>query len=151
MEEQDERKAQGPPQRSRLEDEVLEILYRVDQPASFTDHLRRKASRQRRERWSAIGDRFGGGRRAGALGAGSYLIGSFAVALLAVLLRDASALLATILAMASVALLVWPIVDRYRRPQPPEIKRWRGRDIDLNPPPAWLRALQDRFRRPPRR
>ncbi len=69
----------------------------------------------------------------------------------AVLVEDTSAILATLLALASVGFLLAPIVGRYRRPGRSDVKRWRGRDIDLSPPPpAWVGSLRDRFRKPPR-
>lgn len=140
-----------PPPRSRLEDEVLEILYRTDQPASFTDHVRRKAAQQRQRR---VNDATSSIR--GLLPAqwtsGSLLIAAFVVAFLAILVRDTSAVLATLLALASVILLIWPIIERFRRPDQSDIKRWRGQDMDFRPPPPpWVQSLQDRFRRPPRR
>ena len=135
--------------RSRLEDEVLEILHRTDKPASFGDHLRRKAARRRRQRLGSWGRSLSGFGRG--VGAGTLLIGCFALAFLAAMVRDTSALLANLLALASLLLLVWPIVDRYRRPDRGNVKTWRGRDLDLSPPPpAWIGSLRDRFRRPPK-
>ena len=132
-----------------MEDEVLEILYRTDQPASFTDHVRRKAANQRRTRGSAFsGQR---ARLSRQLGGGTMLLGALGAALLAVLVEDLSAVLATLLAIVSLALLLAPIFERYRRPGRSDVKQWRGRDVDLSsPPPAWVGALRDRFRKPPR-
>lgn len=136
------------PRRSRLEDEVREILVRADQPASFTDHVRRKAQQQRRERIA------GAGRvvpRIDTFGPGAFLIGCFVAAFLATLVRSSSPLLAQLLAVGSVALLamVWVRPGSSGRSR---IKQWRGRDIDLSPPPpAWMESLRDRFRRPPSR
>ncbi|MDP9369117.1 MAG: hypothetical protein M3Q03_12710 [Chloroflexota bacterium] len=148
MGESSQREGNEPPRRSRMEDEVLEILYRTDQPTSFADHVRRKTTRQRRSRLSTISRSF---RTTQQLGPGTMLLASIGAALLAVLVKDASAILATLLALASVSLLLAPIVGRYRRPGRSDVKRWRGRDIDLNPPPpAWVGSLRDRFRKPPR-
>ena len=136
--------------RSRLEDEVLEILYRAEQPTSLADHLRRKARRQRAERLATLGAALG--RLPRRAGSGTMLAAALGAALLGVLVRDTSALLATLLAVVSIGCLLWPIIDRVRRPQPPTVKRWRGRDIEPEPePPPWLRNLRDRFRKPPRR
>jgi len=141
----------APPRRTRLEDEVLEILTRTDQPASLGDHVRRKAAHQRRERLERARGMVTPARGGFQLDPTTALVGSFVAAFLALLIRDTSALLATLLAVASVGLLLWPIVDRFRRPQQTDLKRWRGRDVDMSqPPPAWVRSLQDRFRRPPK-
>lgn len=134
--------------RSRMEDEVLEILNRADGPASFSDHVRRKTARQRHDRLAGY-RRAAGGLLAG--GPGTMLLGSVAAAILALLVSDVSRLLATLLVVASVALLLLPLVGRWRRPDPTGPKQWRGRDIDLNaPPPPWVASLRERFRHPPR-
>ncbi len=140
---------QPPPRRSRLEDEVREILVRADQPASFTDHVRRKAQRQRREQLaqaSRIVPQFD------TLGPEAFLIGCFVAAFLATLVRSSSPLLAQLLAIVSVALLAMVWVRRHGGSGGSRIKQWRGRDIDLSPPPpAWVESIRDRFRRPPSR
>jgi hypothetical protein len=142
--------------RTRLEDEVLEILQRTDTPVSMSEHVRRKVAQERRERaqrWRnealSLPSR---------LGAFSGIFGFAILGFLAFLVRDASPLLATILAVLSVIVLFLPVVDRYRNgPQSSSSKRWRGRDMDFSsrPPgssgqPAWFEHLRDRFRRPPR-
>lgn len=140
-----------PPRRSRLEDEVLEILHRTDQPASFGDHVRRKSARQRRDRLDRARGAVTPTGGVFPLDPTTSLVGCLIAAFLALLFRDISALLSTLLAIVSIGLLLWPIVDRFRRPQQADIKRWRGRDVDLSPPPPpWVRSLQNRFRRPPR-
>ena len=137
-----------PHRRSRMEDEVLEILYRTDQPTSFADHVRRKTTRSRRARLSMLA---GHRRLPRTLSSGSLLLASLGTALLAMLTEDTSRILATLLALGSLALLLAPIFTRYRRPGQSDVKRWRGRDMDLSPPPpAWVGALRNRFRRPPR-
>jgi hypothetical protein len=149
----------GPPDkaprspRSRLEDEVLEILVRTDQPVSFRDHLRRK---QRARRRSQLRSAVGPGSRladlAARAGPGTFLVGSLVLAIVAAQVRSTSALLAALLAIASIALLVALYIPRFGGPRRGQIKQWRGRDIDLGPhgPPS-LGSLRDRFRRPPRR
>lgn len=136
---------------SRVESEVLEILQRNDRPLSISEHVRRKAARARRARLERAAWQV---RRAqGEAGPGTFLVACLGLALLAYFLRDVSALLASILALASAVCLFWPIVMRVRRPAGPSNRRWRGRDIDYTPPaepPRWVRGLQDRFRRPPR-
>lgn len=134
------------PKRSRLEDEVLEILQKNDRPISFTDHVRRKAVQQRQSAPS----------RASSLQQHRFwplapFAGAFALAFLGLAIRDTSALLATILAWGSVTLLVLPIILRFRRPSSSELKRWRGRDVDLRSPRRdWLGELRDRISGRPR-
>ncbi len=152
---EDKDRPEGKP-RTRLEDEVLEILQRTDTPVSMSDHVRRKVAQERRARtqqWRnealSLPSR---------LGAFSGIFGFAILGLFSFLLRDASPLLATILAVLSVIVLFLPVVDRYRNgPQSSSPKRWRGRDIDtpFRPPgssgqPAWFEHLRDRFRKPPR-
>lgn len=142
--------------RTRLEDEVLEILQRTDTPVSMSEHVRRKVAQERRER--AQRWRHDALSLPSRLGAFSGIFGFAILGLLAFLVRDASPLLATILAIASVVVLFLPVVDRYRNgPQSPTAKRWRGRDMDTSfrPPgssgqPAWFEQLRDRFRKPPK-
>ncbi len=136
--------------RSRLEDEVLEILVRTDQPTSLRDHIRRKASRRRRARLSEATRSLpfiGTG-----IGPGTLLVGCLVTAFVSWSVRDSSELLARILAITSVGMLLAMYTVRYGRPGRANVKQWRGRDIDLSPaPPAWVEALRERFRRPPRR
>jgi hypothetical protein len=136
---------------SRLESEVLEILERSDKPISFSDHVRRKVARERRERLM----RATGSLRQvrGQAGPGTFLVASIGLAIVAFLLQDASGLLAYLLALASVVCLFWPIVQSLRRPAGSSNRRWRGRDMDYTPPPEpprWVQNLRDRFRGPPR-
>ena len=139
-----------PGQRSRLEDEVLEILVRTDQPPSLRDHIRRKAARRRHARLAGVARDLPAVARG--LGPGAMLVGALAVAVLAALLRPSSPLFAQLLAVASVALLGGVYLLRSRGGRGPRVKQWRGRDIDLSPPPpAWMTSLRERFRRPPRR
>lgn len=136
------------PPRSRLEDEVLEILVRADQPTSLRDHVRRTAQRRRRERLSHAARSL---PSFAAAGPGTFLVACLALALLATLVRDGSAALAALLAVASVACLVMVAVRRRGAAGSSEPKTWRGRDLSPDPPtPAWVEALRDRFRRPPK-
>ena len=133
---------------SRVESEVMEILRRSDKPISFTEHVRRKTARARRERLLEVGTRVR--RSQGQAGPGTFLLACIGLALAAFLLRDASRLLATLLAVASVVCLFWPVVTRLRQPSAPTTKRWRGRDMDYTTPaepPRWARDLRDRFRK----
>lgn len=137
---------QDRPKRSRLDDELLEILQKNDRPISFADHVRRKTARQRQPAPS---------RTTGLTGHRLWplapFIGAFALAFLGVSIRDTSALLAMLLAWGSVGLLFSPIILRLRRPANSQMKRWRGRDVDITSPRRdWLSELRDRFSGRPR-
>lgn len=139
---------QPTPPRSRLEDEVLEILVRADQPTSLGDHVRRKARQQRRTRFERAARSVPTPTTAGP---GVFLVGCLVLALLASIVRESSALLAGLLVLASVASLAMVAVRRHGGAGGSSVKTWRGRDLDFNPPPpAWVEGLRDRFRRPPR-
>lgn len=149
MNAQDDTPPPTPGRRSRLEDEVAEILARADKPASLTDHVRRKTQRQRQQRVQASVNRFSSWGVG--LDANSFLIGFVVAALLAGFLRDSSALLARLSAIVGIVCLLAPIVLRFKSPRQPTIKQWRGRSIDLSPQgPEWVNSLRDRFRKPPR-
>jgi hypothetical protein len=139
-------------QRTRLEEEVLEILQRTDQPISFSDHVRRKVAQERRQRLGRWQD--GVASLPSRLSGFSGLVGCLILAFLAFLVRDLSPLLATILAVASVVCLLLPIVQRFRGPTSPSGQRWRGQDVSFSGSPggqpAWFEHLRQRFRRPPR-
>lgn len=147
-EERDREPSGEQPPRSRLEDEVLEILVRAEQPTSLADHVRRRTARR------PGGPPPRGGRTLpglGGVGPGTLLIASLVAALLATLARPESPLLAFLLGLGSALLFgaIW--VRRYAGPSGPEVKRWRGRDLNLGPGgPAWVASLRDRFKRPPR-
>lgn len=139
----------GPtPPRSRLEDEVIEILDRADQPISFRDHVRRSAQRRRRER---VAEATGSIPDLASAGPGTFLISCIVLALLATFIRDTSPALSALVALGSVACLVMVAVRRRGGAGGSGPKTWRGRDLDPDPePPAWVESLRDRFRRPPR-
>jgi len=133
---------------SRVEAEVLEILERSDKPISFSDHVRRKVARERRERLRQAGERLTQPR--GNAGPGTFLVAAIVLAVVAFLLRDVSGLLAYLLGLGSVICLFWPIVQSLRRPSESSSRRWRGRDMDDTPPPEpprWVQDLRDKFRR----
>ena len=57
------------------------------------------------------------------------------LAILSLLLSDASPLLATLFALGAVVYVVLPVIQRYRRPSSaPETRMWRGREIDSRLP-----------------
>jgi hypothetical protein len=146
MANQDERPPTQPRPLTKVENQVIEILSRVDRSDSPLDRVRHKIRqwwfdlrRQLRRQTDSARPR---------RGSETYLIGCVAAAIAAVLVRDVSALLATILAIASVALLLFPIVEHVRNPRQPTIKQWRGRDVDLRSvSPPWVESLKERFRR----
>lgn len=135
-----------PPSRpSRLEAEIAEILERTEQPASFTEHVRRKAAARPPRVTPALS-----GPSLHHLGPGSFLIGALLFAALAAFVSGVSPLLATLLAIASFAsfAMIWV---RRAAPGGMSAKTWRGRDLDPGPtPPPWLQSLRDRFGGPPR-
>lgn len=145
MTDSDDTPSDRPRRPSRLEAEVAEILARAEQPASFSEHVRRKAEASTR-RQPAPPVRLSLDQ----LGPGSFLLGALGLAVLGAAVSGVSPLLATLCAIASIASLamVW-----FRRP-PPGInptKTWRGRDLGPTPStPPWVESLRDRMRRPPR-
>ena len=141
-----------PRPRSRLEREVAEILERKDrEPISFADEAQRRKRTSRPEphvRPSGQADPRAWFDR---LGSGRYLLVAIAAAVLALIVRDVSPLLANILAIVCVAAIFFPVVQQFRQPQAPDTKTWRGRDVSSSlSRPAGLERLFDRFRRPPR-
>jgi hypothetical protein len=56
------------------------------------------------------------------------------LAIIAYLLRDASTLLANVLATLAVVSIIWPIVQRFRHPtQAPTAQMWRGQVFEVGP------------------
>lgn len=143
----DSDRQQSPP--TRLEQEIEEILARSDRPISFQERVqarRRQAGPMSRNRLHGLRRQFGS--VLGRLTALS-LLSALAVAALAAFVQDFSPLLAQVLAVVSVALLLTPIIQRFRRPNPPETPMWRGRPVDSSPRVgSSLRNLRDRFRPP---
>lgn len=130
---------------SRLEDEVLEILHKADRPSS---NVVKFQSRVRRRRMSTAHRLRNSATRVHLTGL-NLLIATVVLAILAAMLDDRSALLGRILALLSVACLIGLFVRRWVRPEQPQIKTWRGRDVDFRPGPQrpeWL----DRFLRGPK-
>lgn len=135
---------QPPHRRTRLEDEVLEILTRADRPPTTLEKIR--SWRWRRGRWGAR--RRLGRRRSVRFGNGAWLLASAIAGILALILAGPSPLLARILAILCIVCFAVPIVTRWRKPDEPEIKRWRGRDIDFRDSGTdFLEDLKRRFRR----
>ncbi len=131
--------------RSRLEDEVLEILTRADRPPTMRERLEHAArdgeSRLRRASRSAP---------AGiSIGPGALLLASFALALLGSALAGSSHLLGFLFGLASFVCLALLWAPRFNVGG--GAKRWRGRDLGPTTSNAqWLDDLRERFRKPPR-
>lgn len=137
--------------RSRLEDEVLEILYRSDRPPTAMDRFRARSRAVRRSLSN------GGPRSIGNISAsfdtGGWLVAVIALCVVAFIVRDMSPLVARLLAIASLALIILAIVNSLRHPRQGSLKQWRGRNINMQPPtrPLWLDRVIRGSKRPPRR
>jgi hypothetical protein len=129
--------------RSRLEDEVLEILHRTDRPPS---NMIKFKSRAQRERMQAVRGITGTVSNLTATST-SLLITCVALAVVAVIISDASPLAGKILALLSIAALFALFFRAWWGPKPPTTKVWRGRDIDLRPPPGQEMWNRLRYRR----
>jgi hypothetical protein len=139
---------QSPPDpskpRSRLEDEVLEILQRADRPPSKVVQFRSRAQRERRSIAAQIDQVLSRVRITSMI----LLVACLVLAIVAALVSDASPLAGRILAICSIVALVALFVRSWRSPQQPTSKTWRGRDIDFHPSPA--QDLWNRFRNRPK-
>ena len=116
--------------RTRLENEIQEILERTDRPPSNVVKFRSQVRTNRvsyRQRLESFSDRV----RITEL---NLLVAAIVLAVLAFVLGDSSRALGSLLAILSVAAVVWLFVRYYRRPGHQSIKTWRGRDVDLTPP-----------------
>ncbi len=135
------------PRRSRMEDEVLEILYRADRPPTTGEKARARIEEARfTARQTISSQRRGRSIRLGPL---ALIVGSLALAIVAAMLRSAVPFLAVVLGLASVAMLLAVWFDR--RPQPPSGMRWRGRDLDPGPRLRDIERFRERWRNPPER
>jgi hypothetical protein len=77
-----------------------------------------------------------------------WLLASVIAGILALFLTGPSPLVARILAIVCIFCFAMPIIMRWRKPDEPEIKRWRGRDIDFRDSGSdFLEDLKRRFRR----
>jgi len=125
-----------PPKRSRLEDEVLEILQKADAPPPKPIALRSAADRTLwRTRLRARGwtDRIVSRLREG--GWSVILAGMFLAVVANVLIDPVSPLIARVLLYAGVALIVLGFVQLYRGGTGSRgRKMWRGKRVDLHRP-----------------
>lgn len=122
--------------RSRLEDEVLEILTRVDGPPSNVVKFKTRVRRGRHGLVDRLRQQVGRVRITGL----TLLIATMALAILAAIVDGSSPLLGRLLALASIATLIWLFVRGFRGPDRSSSKTWRGRDIDFSPSsrPDWF-------------
>jgi len=141
------------PIRSRLDREVDEILSKASTtpppPIPFKERVARKAATTRRRGPDL---RSIGSRALGWLTA-VPILSALALAILATLVGDASSLLARLLAIAAVAMLLYPIVRQARGGATPSTpKMWRGQMLESRPlPTSPLDQIKRWFRpRPPR-
>jgi hypothetical protein len=141
------------PGKSRLEREIEEILENAERkhplppPTPIDSRRRQRATPPSRPtvNLSSVTDSLGR-----SLAAAPLLV-AFAAAIIAVLLRNVSPLLATLAATGAVVALFWPVVISVRGSRTPE-KTWRGQTYTTPQEPpeivtrirAWLRD-----RRPP--
>lgn len=131
--------------RSRLESEISEILERSNRPPSNVVKFR---SQVRKNRYS-IRQRAQTADVSSLTTEINILVAAVALAVLGVLIGDASEAAGRLLAILSFAAVVWLFVRYFRRPDHRSIKTWRGRDIDLTPPrrSEWLDRRMGRPRR----
>jgi len=144
----------GPrPMRSRLDREVEEILSKTSAtpppPIPFKERVARKAATTRRHGpdFRSIGTRALGWLTA------IPILSALALAILAMLVGDASPLLARLLAIAAVVMLLYPIFRQARGGATPSSpKMWRGQMLEGRPlPTSPLDQIKRWFRpRPPR-
>jgi hypothetical protein len=116
--------------RSRLENELREILERTDRPPSNVVKFKSRVQRNRmtlRQRLATI-------RFAGFVTELNVLIAAIVLAVLGFVLGDSSPALGRLLGLLSVGAVVLLFVRYFRRPGQHSVKTWRGRDIDFSPP-----------------
>ena len=122
---------------SRVEREVLEILEQSegDKPP-VTDMMRWKAEQQKRERQMQLQSLRAS--LAERMTPSILLIFGVLLAIMASASRHVSSFMSRGFAIAALVCLVLPFIMHWRRPNTLESgpKRWRGRDITFNQPPA---------------
>ncbi|CAA9585935.1 MAG: hypothetical protein AVDCRST_MAG87-3955 [uncultured Thermomicrobiales bacterium] len=123
---------EDPPRKSRLDLEVEEILRKSDNVRPFPNPRSRPAK--------ATPSRTGPGPTPASIppvvrkALDTPLLLALGFAILALMVSSASPLLATLFALAAVVFVLFPVIQRYRRPSAaPETKMWRGREIDSRP------------------
>lgn len=138
-----------PGRRSRLEDEVLEILTRSDRQPTMGVRVQSDVRRRHGQFGQLISSR---GRFFSApFESGIWLVGCIALAIIAFVLRDISPFGSRILAIACFTVIMWAIVRSFGRHSRNNVKQWRGRDINVSPTSRslWIDWMM-RNRRPPK-
>jgi hypothetical protein len=148
MIEEPERPTKG---RSRLEDEVLEILSRSERPPTVAERARgtirttRRSLRFEADHWlDSLLHYFE---------SGLWLIALIVLGFAAYFLEDTSRLLSKILVLICLGLFGLAIFRSIQRPSRGPVKQWRGRDMELTPMtrPLWVDKILRSTRRPPKR
>ena len=132
--------------RTRLENEIREILERSDRPPSNVVKFRSQVQRNR----LTLRQRFASVRIAGVVTDLNILIAAIVLAVLGFVIGDSSQALGRLFGLLSFGAVVWLFVRYFRRPGQHSVKTWRGRDIDF-PPPRRSDWLDKRFGGPRRR
>jgi hypothetical protein len=124
---------------SRLEAELAEILERADRPPSNIIKFRAKARQSRTRSQQFVQSLRNAADAVMQFGPGGLLIGALVFALLGSLLNPTSHLLAYVLGLIAIACFIAVFVIGYRDPKGGDVKRWRGKDIELGRPrPSWM-------------
>lgn len=129
--------------RSKVEDEVLEILMKNDRPPSNVVKFQAKVIKSRYTLLQRVRRSLDGLN----VTTTHLLLATVALAVFAALLHGSSPFLGQLLAIASLISLVLLFIRGVTGPRRQQTKRWRGRDIDLSSPgrPEWLeRWTRDR-------
>jgi hypothetical protein len=122
---------------SRIEREVLEILEQSEaNPPPVTDLMRWKAEQQRLQRQAQI--RSIRDQIAERMTPGMLLIFGVLLAIMAYAARHTSAFVSRGFAIAALVCLILPFVMNWRKPgqMASGPKRWRGKDVVFDQPPA---------------
>lgn len=130
-----------PPKRSRVEDEIREILHKADRPPTVVEQMRSRARSGRGTLLAAAAKQ----RRFDVRGPLAPLLGTLGVAILAVLIQGVSSFLAFLLGLIAFGLFCSLWIAPSTGPGPGN--RWRGRDLsDLpgRPPTPFRRPGQPR-------
>ena len=122
-----------PPRQSRLEAEIEEILERAqaEKPLPPPTPFRRPR-RPNPPRMSRPASRVRVGPTIERWLTAAPLLTALALAIVAVLIRDLSPLLARVVVILAMVALFWPFVSRWRRPDATGSQMWRGRTIEID-------------------
>jgi hypothetical protein len=138
-------------QRSRLEEQILEILEKAEHEPRWRRWLRQITGLRLRFYRYRLTHPIRAPRwwRTTNLAAWTGYIGAFVFVFLALIVAKWIHWLAQVFALLSLLALYIPILLNFRRPVYPSSQRWRGRDISLSRrSPLWrIRTYWDRLRR----